>query len=498
VLSDDEYRFGESLTQEVAYDGLLHKQRRQMHERIGLLLEAADSPRTAERFAMLAHHFLRSDNRRKAIETLLEAARLTEALPSYRTATDLYRQAWELGHASLAEGAEVDDDFRKLVLDACLNLCRMAVVYVAPDSLDIEKAARFGRDLAEAVGDVNSAAGFRAYHGMIVMSGGSERFSEGFSLVESGYRLAEKNGLAETALSISRALAFGCLFDGQIERARSIADHLVSALESRGHHERLTDLYFGTIWLRNSTIVYGGDDGLSAIADAANCYELSVRASNRTSRSGMAAVLGQLHFSRGEYEDARRWADESLEIAESIGNVTTMRTAASIALGARTSLGESFDPARYLKDIEDGLSMASNLSLYVRVVVDVLLSCGEVQLAERAARLAYDRAGGRLRHAFASIALGDVLSHLGEETHAEAVACYESAVALANEVGVRSTLAHARFGLGRLAATNGDAGARDRNLAEASRLFTELGLRRYAERAERLRAGVATGLAETA
>ncbi len=142
--------------------------------------------------------------------------------------------------------------------------------------------------------------------------------------------------------------------------------------------------------------------------------------------------------------------------------------------------------------------MASNLSLYVRVVVDVLLSSGELRMAERAARLAYDRAGGRLRHAFASIALGDVLSHLGEETAAEAAACYQEALALAEAVGVRAPIAHAHLGLGRLAPTNGDRGGRERHLAEASRIFTELGLRRYADRADRLRLGGPSGLADSA
>jgi tetratricopeptide (TPR) repeat protein len=469
-----------------------------MHERIGLLLEAQPSARTAERYALLAHHFARSDNRRKAIETLLEAARLTEALPSYRTATDLYRQAWQLGYTSLAEGADVDDDFRRLVLAASLDLCRMAVIYVAPDSLDIEKTARFGRDLAEAIGDVQSAAGFRAYHGMIAMSGGSDRFAEGFALVESGYALAEKNGLAETALSISRALAFGCLYDGQIARAREIRERLIEAIERRGHHERLTDVYFGIVWLRNSTLVYAGDDALAAIADARSTHDLAVQAGNRTARSGMASVLAQLHFIRGDYDDARRWADESLEIAEAIGNVTTVRSAAAIALGARTALGESFDRSRHLRGIEEGFAMSSNLSLYVRVVVDALLSSGELRLAERAARTAYDRAGGRLRFALASIALGDVLSHLGEDAPAEAIVCYERAAAVAKEIGVRAPLAHAELGLGRLAAAAGRNADRDQWLRRAHATFVELGLRRYAVRAERLLASRDLDLAESA
>src|SRR5262249_15516095 len=74
LLGSDEFRFGESLTQEVAYEGLLLKQRRQLHERVALQLEASGDEQSVERTALLAHHFARSDNRPKAIEALLRAA----------------------------------------------------------------------------------------------------------------------------------------------------------------------------------------------------------------------------------------------------------------------------------------------------------------------------------------------------------------------------------------------------------------------------------------
>src|SRR6185436_8934723 len=73
LFSNDEYRFGESLTQEVAYEGLLLKQRRQLHERIGQLLEAAGGGPDPERSALLAHHFGRSENRVKTIQALMTA-----------------------------------------------------------------------------------------------------------------------------------------------------------------------------------------------------------------------------------------------------------------------------------------------------------------------------------------------------------------------------------------------------------------------------------------
>src|SRR3989454_5820698 len=52
LLASDEYRFGESLTQEVAYEGLLLKQRRQLHERVALLLESEPGEAGPERSAL--------------------------------------------------------------------------------------------------------------------------------------------------------------------------------------------------------------------------------------------------------------------------------------------------------------------------------------------------------------------------------------------------------------------------------------------------------------
>src|SRR5205085_10873668 len=86
LLAGDEFRFGESLTQEVAYEGLLLRQRRELHDRIGQLLEALPGEVNAERSALLAHHYTRSENREKAIGALARAARDAERIPSFPTA----------------------------------------------------------------------------------------------------------------------------------------------------------------------------------------------------------------------------------------------------------------------------------------------------------------------------------------------------------------------------------------------------------------------------
>src|SRR5262249_1570606 len=129
VLSTDEYRFGESLTQEVAYEGLLLKERRQLHERAGAMLEEQADEAVPERAALLALHFPRSDNRRKAIEALLHAGIEAEGRPSWTVAEDLYRQAWEMADALMSEGPNGDATLHRLAMEAAKSFGRINRLY---------------------------------------------------------------------------------------------------------------------------------------------------------------------------------------------------------------------------------------------------------------------------------------------------------------------------------------------------------------------------------
>ncbi|HWP64654.1 MAG TPA: AAA family ATPase, partial [Candidatus Limnocylindria bacterium] len=90
---EDELRFGESVTQEVAYEGLLLRQRRLLHDRAAALLEQRSGGDGVQRSALIAYHRARGDDRRAAVDALLAAGRDAEAVPSYVTAAQFYEQA---------------------------------------------------------------------------------------------------------------------------------------------------------------------------------------------------------------------------------------------------------------------------------------------------------------------------------------------------------------------------------------------------------------------
>src|SRR5262249_30722420 len=95
----DELRFGERLVLEIAYVVTLLRHRRQLHQRVARFL--ADQPGAGpERSARLAHHWSLSDDRGRAAEALIVAARDAEQVPSYATAADFFRRAWEAAEAA--------------------------------------------------------------------------------------------------------------------------------------------------------------------------------------------------------------------------------------------------------------------------------------------------------------------------------------------------------------------------------------------------------------
>jgi class 3 adenylate cyclase len=73
IQPDLEYIFKHVLTQEVVYNGLLKKERRQIHERIAIVMEQLFQDRLPEFYETLAFHFARGLSLNKAINYLMKS-----------------------------------------------------------------------------------------------------------------------------------------------------------------------------------------------------------------------------------------------------------------------------------------------------------------------------------------------------------------------------------------------------------------------------------------
>jgi tetratricopeptide (TPR) repeat protein len=91
-----EYIFKHALTQEVAYNSLLHKRRKEIHEKIGSAIETLYPDRLEEYYELLTYHYTRSDNGQKAVEYLEQASRKAAKLNAVKESKAYLDEAMKL------------------------------------------------------------------------------------------------------------------------------------------------------------------------------------------------------------------------------------------------------------------------------------------------------------------------------------------------------------------------------------------------------------------
>ena len=91
-----EYIFKHALTQEVAYNSLLQKRRKEIHEKIGGAIEELYPERIEEYYELLAYHYTRSDNTEKALEYLCLANQKAAKVTAMEEALTYFDEAMKL------------------------------------------------------------------------------------------------------------------------------------------------------------------------------------------------------------------------------------------------------------------------------------------------------------------------------------------------------------------------------------------------------------------
>jgi tetratricopeptide (TPR) repeat protein len=96
IYPESTYIFKHALTQEVAYNGLLLKRRKDIHEEIGKAIEALYPDRLEEHYELLAYHYGRSANADKAIKYLDLANQKSIKLNAMEEAKSYFDEAMAL------------------------------------------------------------------------------------------------------------------------------------------------------------------------------------------------------------------------------------------------------------------------------------------------------------------------------------------------------------------------------------------------------------------
>jgi predicted ATPase/class 3 adenylate cyclase len=479
-MREDEFRFGESLTQEVAYGALLLRERRALHQRVGELLEK-DGGEPRRTLPVIAHHFARSHDRGKGIQLLLRAAAEAEALPSYGDAARLYKEAWGLAESALSESPDGGEALTRQVLQAIAGGAHMGMLYGQTEG-DDQRAAQRGVELAEQLGDQEALADLLSTYGMLVMGSARERFGEGLALVGKGLEVARRTGQERMAARISRNLGWAFMLDGRFDDALSETEAALVAIERLDAPERYSDTYLGGMFYRNR-VLFESDQLDAAERSLRETYELAIELDNRTLQSANAAILSGIAFVRGSYAEAVRWSNLGLGVAEQIENIAAVRSVRAIQLIIRAESGERYAEAGELERLDTHVVAGADLAINADLIVESLLAVGEVERAKRVAEVNAQRAGGRLREARVEVSSGMVSLALGPSHYGDAERHFSEAAERARDLGARSVYAKALLGSAKLAALRNAPETPRRFAAEAASIFRELGMGRYEAKA---------------
>lgn len=217
-----EYIFKHALTQEVAYNSLLLKRRKEIHEKIGNAIEELYPDRLEEFYEMLAYHYSKSENLEKAYQYLKLAGNKATRNYSHRDALNFFKKAI----STLNHLPETDENKREQIEVRLLMGIPMATLSYPDDSLTI---LREGESLSKEAGDEKSLARF--YRGLSYYYSLKEDPLLGIKYGEDSFREAEKIQDVELMAPIAVTLYTPYVWTGDFMKVIKTAPNLINLLE---------------------------------------------------------------------------------------------------------------------------------------------------------------------------------------------------------------------------------------------------------------------------
>ncbi len=229
VYPQSTYVFKHALTQEVAYNSLLLKKRKQIHEKIGTAIEELYQDRIEEHYELLAYHYLRSDEAGKALDFLEHTNQKASTLSAMEEAKASFLQALEL-----LEGLPSSEENQQRIISMLVNQGKVFMLLLEiPEYYDL--LSRFEEMTIELKnqslqGAFHSRMGFCEF--------GLGRFDQAIDTLTKAAALCEEADNPEDAGFAYAWLEWGLLYKGEFEQVLTTGANLL----------RMMDLQFNLHW----------------------------------------------------------------------------------------------------------------------------------------------------------------------------------------------------------------------------------------------------------
>ncbi len=300
---DIEYMFKHALTQEIVYNGLLKKQRREIHEQIAQVIESVFKDRLAEFNETLAYHFARGQSVTKAVDYLVKSGEKSLSRYAVEEAHQYFRKAYDI----LASKEEISEAEQIILIDI-LNSWGYAY-YCLGDFKEFIALFKSHQAMAESLQDKAKVGMFYAWFGIANFMAGKSKDS--YEYLCKGLELGENAGNQKVVGYACTWLTWACaklgLFAEGIEygeRAQKIAKSFPS--DQYIFFKSLAGLCMIYFYMGDTRRVFEGAKRLLEYGDR--------NANSRCNVFGhWMKAFG--HWAAGDMKSAQKSSEKAIEVA---------------------------------------------------------------------------------------------------------------------------------------------------------------------------------------
>jgi len=313
---EDEYTFKHALIQEAAYESLLRKNRRTIHQRVARVLDARIAAGASTAAEVVARHYEAGDLPAEAAIHYQMAARMASDRSGHREAVGFLRRG-------IAQARLLDDTRHGQELEVEMQLA-LGSALATRSYADPELASAYerARELCELLGDDDRIG--HTLGGLSVYYVNRGEIATGAELAERVLAIAEDRDDELLAVLGGVQLSLARSWQGRPVESLELATRALSLYHPERHH--VLGRRFGTdqgvaahVFAGWSQLVLGHlDRGLAHLVDAVDLAESLGQPFNRVYAM---AFLATGHCERGESAETQRLAEQARWLAEEQGFV---------------------------------------------------------------------------------------------------------------------------------------------------------------------------------
>jgi class 3 adenylate cyclase/tetratricopeptide (TPR) repeat protein len=484
LFPDLQYAFRHSLTHDVAYRGMLHERRRDLHARALDAIEVLYADRLSEHVERLARHAVRGALQAKAIHYLRQAgakaatrSALFDARACFEQALDVLKSLPE-SQATLEQAFEIRLDLR-------------AVLRQLGEVRQMLERLREAEALAERLSDDPRRG--RALALMTTVLSTLDELDEALATGTRAVEIATRAEDWRLRIVTTSCLQQAYYYRGDYERVVEIATENLAALPTEWDHE-----YFGLAvppsvftrgWLMRSLIELG------RFSEAARYEAETIRLAESTEHAHTIVwahlTASMLHVFKGEWTKAQLLTEQSINVRRSLDVAVLLPWAVASSAWALAQIGEASEAwsrvqeARQLLEGQTTIGVVGHRTWSYYAVSRACLLLGRIDEARQLGSLSFESSQHQPGFRAHSLhLLGDLAAHPDQFDAEIGVAHYRQALALAKPRSMRPLVAHCHLGLSKLYQHTGQPKQALENLTAATNTYRELDMDFWLEERE--------------